>query len=823
MAYLIRLRCEGPPIDMPSSPFSARAEVPIQGEIHPPPHPISLTEMEEVNKTETDYIIHQRVMVFVVNKQKETMSRYKKYALNNGKRRLAGNVPDIFSNWKDRSYELNPHVDMNIRFGGMSLDSALDGLSSMNYPESDGRLAFCPKGAFPAVFDDRFFDNPQFGDILEWFPVDSGRHIIPGSTEYSLPIVRNLKPHQVHGLGGAGIGIHDVIHGTRAPDTGRIDEYLLSANILNQVAIAKDDAHVTATDNPDTQREFAYMAARTACKVWHLKPLGIPTGANVMTGVTTDKMPLNALWLQTGLSDTHGSTTTHLTDLLRYFGVNDNGVVVDDVIAADSTATGMHLFVRREANGGQFRLNPFLRLPMKRENNQLSQDAALFGSKTAPGFVYQAANALSKIDASQSWWISQDSPLYIRITGEWKTGPADTAGFRKIRVTPEGAGVPSDVDMTSIDFAAAEALFTRFTAAYDGPLRFDALTEVDETTVGIKGNPNTNATVYQAKINNTNAYADKVTAAKDIDQFIGDLVGQLNATKVGGDAADRFKGGGNPDSTTDDVVDALRFTVGGDANAINKALTRFCQICDGGGPGALVHSVDAAGALIFKDHWEGDAVLTEDMKKYLKDHYLKHFAGFPPSIVMAAIAQNSADHPFWIEHPATREMYEFTDHVDLDLPHMLLSNFAPSAVKIPLEIYFGVQYRTGGEPYARATDIWHPPTAAARFTLAQTFANIGLFHMHEDAPEVFKEAHVGIVSVPSSAPFQMVGTNDVMKSVMATSRDSIFTDIDSVDPIKEILKGIKPDPRRCFAVFIGQNEADPCDVTIMLRDHMPTH
>ena len=182
--------------DIGASPYPPSGEIIIQGEIHPP------KKHDDRAPDAHDYVVYNRCPVFTTAKRGQAMTHKSRHRIGAKQRRL-GAVPDIWSNFYKRGFQTDEQGE-DIRFMGVTQDGQHNGKDAMNFPESAGRLAVMVHGAVSMVVDERYLDNPCFGDYLEYIPVDSGFRI-NGTKNYGLPIIRNVKPHQITSTAG-GVG-----------------------------------------------------------------------------------------------------------------------------------------------------------------------------------------------------------------------------------------------------------------------------------------------------------------------------------------------------------------------------------------------------------------------------------------------------------------------------------------------------------------------------------------------------------------------------------------------------------------------------------------
>ena len=182
--------------DVGASPIPPSAEVIVQGQIMPPSR-----GSDKLEKPEHDYVIYNRCPVFTTKKQPGAMNHSSRH--RGAKQRRLGNVPHIWSNFYMRGQNIvNNRRDLptpgNIRFLGVSQDGQHNGKDAKAFPESAGRLAVMMQGAVSMVVDERYLENPCVGDLLEVIFEDSGLRI-KGTTEYGLPIIRNVTPTEYAG------------------------------------------------------------------------------------------------------------------------------------------------------------------------------------------------------------------------------------------------------------------------------------------------------------------------------------------------------------------------------------------------------------------------------------------------------------------------------------------------------------------------------------------------------------------------------------------------------------------------------------------------
>lgn len=186
--------------DVGASPYPASGEVMVQAQIEPPGRPVE--GGTTTAPTVDDYVVYNRCPVFTTEMEPGNMTHSKRYRMGAKQRRL-GNVPKIWSNCFGRgkgASGFDNYFDRDdigkIRFVGVAVDGQHNGKDAQAFPESAGRLAVMVQGAVSMVVDERYLDNPTFGDYLEWYPEDSGLRI-SGTKNYGLPIIRNRKPRDI--------------------------------------------------------------------------------------------------------------------------------------------------------------------------------------------------------------------------------------------------------------------------------------------------------------------------------------------------------------------------------------------------------------------------------------------------------------------------------------------------------------------------------------------------------------------------------------------------------------------------------------------------
>ena len=165
--------------DIGASPYPPSGEITIQGEIQP-----------LIKRDDYDYVVHARCPVFTHPQKKEKMTQSSRYRASAKSRRI-GTVPPIWSNFYGHQFNVN-----QVRFVGVSHDGQPNGRDAKRFPESAGRLAVTMHGAVSMVVDERYLDNPTFGDYLYFEPQDSNFRI-RGSENYGIPIIRNISPQEL--------------------------------------------------------------------------------------------------------------------------------------------------------------------------------------------------------------------------------------------------------------------------------------------------------------------------------------------------------------------------------------------------------------------------------------------------------------------------------------------------------------------------------------------------------------------------------------------------------------------------------------------------
>ena len=187
--------------DVGASPYPASGEVMVQGQIQPPGR-VEAVDVPQKPPSIDDYVVYNRCPVFTTEMEPGIMTHSKRHRVGAKQRRL-GNVPKIWSNFFGRGKGATGnrnHYDADsiekIRFVGVAVDGQHNGKDAQAFPESAGRLAVMVQGAVSMVVDERYLENPTFGDYLEWYPEDSGLRI-SGTKNYGLPIIRNRKPQDI--------------------------------------------------------------------------------------------------------------------------------------------------------------------------------------------------------------------------------------------------------------------------------------------------------------------------------------------------------------------------------------------------------------------------------------------------------------------------------------------------------------------------------------------------------------------------------------------------------------------------------------------------
>lgn len=188
--------------DVGASPYPTSGEIMVQGQIEPPARH-TVAGNPGTQPTVDDYVVYNRCPVFTTETEAGPMTHSKRHRMGAKHRRL-GNVPKIWSNFFGRGKGATGdmgHYDADkiekIRFVGVAVDGQHNGKDAHAFPESAGRLAVMVQGAVSMVLDERYLDNPTFGDYLEWYPEDSGLRI-SGTKKYGLPIIRNRKPSDIN-------------------------------------------------------------------------------------------------------------------------------------------------------------------------------------------------------------------------------------------------------------------------------------------------------------------------------------------------------------------------------------------------------------------------------------------------------------------------------------------------------------------------------------------------------------------------------------------------------------------------------------------------
>jgi hypothetical protein len=797
--------------DMPGSPHPPSAEVSIQGEIHPPPlygENGELLSDESVFPPEA-YISYNRCLFFTMKKDADqTMTKKSKYAIGNKQRRI-GNVPHIWANFFDRSYHHDDNGDIDIRCVGMGPDGQPNGADAKNFPESAGRLGIYTHGAVSPLIDPRFLENPCFGDYLEVVYADSGLRLGTGSDKFGIPIVRNVPPSKLARDGGLRIGSKAAIVGSRGRSIGNLQHTVIAYNSLVEMA-KRIDAGQFGMLSPE---DSAYLAARVGSKVWEYKAWGMPSGANPVKDAFSKDREFNTKWMTAGFyGGDADKAALGLPLMAAAFGLNGDGNFVD----ADGKDGGTQLFRRvphdvttPTAAKGANLMNPFLRLPIKAETPNVAQDASLFGNQDAPSFMAQAARVFRT--NQQNWAIKEDSPIYIRVVIDWKTR-ANTQ--HEINISKGAATWVKPAN--AIDKTAADNILNNFQTWIETgggghkkpgiPHWWDPAGTKEVKKFGLVGNENTMATIVEVRIKDEVVGGDKAAFCKD---FFKVLCEYADASKV--DAAD--------------YLGSQRISFGASSGAIKNALETFCAVCNGGGANGIIKTGDEAGKLVFGDKW--DTSFEGPQKTYLKDNFLKKFVGFPGTVVMGTINEafsKRKNTPFWTEHPAMRGVYSWAPEL-IDLKEMRLSNNTapPKVVAVPLDNYFGVQYREdkplkSGDgnfgKWAPATDAAPAvPTLDRMHSLRYTSADIG-----EDLAAANELTASGFSHKQLLA--QANGATTGAK-VNQSIRPSEFEVVDTVAEVKEQLDLIPIDPRNFIGIFMECTPDEP-EVRMMLRAYMPS-
>ena len=185
--------------DVGASPHPPVGEVHVQGEIHPPPREGpkngDIDGTENIPIVDGDYVIYNRCPVFTYPEPAGAMTHSKRHM--GAKKRRVGHVPKIFGNvYKFITGGVLPLPSQNwfdMKFMGVAQDGQHNGKDAKNFPESAGRLSVMVHGAVSMIADERYLDNPSFGDYIVVVPFDSGLRI-NGTENYGVPIFLNVKP-----------------------------------------------------------------------------------------------------------------------------------------------------------------------------------------------------------------------------------------------------------------------------------------------------------------------------------------------------------------------------------------------------------------------------------------------------------------------------------------------------------------------------------------------------------------------------------------------------------------------------------------------------
>lgn len=187
--------------DVGASPHPPVGEVHVQGEIHPFPRKapkngdidddLENIPMENIPIVDGDYVIYNRCPVFTYPEAVGAMTHSKRHM--GAKKRRVGHVPKIFGNvYKILTGGVVSDLE-KVKFMGVAQDGQHNGKDAKNFPESAGRLSVMVHGAVSMIADERYLDNPSFGDYIVVLPYDSGLRI-NGTENYGVPIVLNVKP-----------------------------------------------------------------------------------------------------------------------------------------------------------------------------------------------------------------------------------------------------------------------------------------------------------------------------------------------------------------------------------------------------------------------------------------------------------------------------------------------------------------------------------------------------------------------------------------------------------------------------------------------------
>lgn len=770
--------------DFPSSPHPPSGEVTIQGEIHPPARSdFKGDTVSEEHLADEDWIIYPRCLIFTEADKQDTMTRRSKHNMHNKQRRI-GKVPKIFANFFGRSYQMNTNGNLDIRPMGLAFEGQHNGHDARMFPVSAGRLASMIHGAASGVFDNRFLRNPCFGDYLEVLYCDSGFRPGTGSELFGIPIVRNVSPSMIHfdQRSQSTFGGKAVIAGSRGPSLQNLQRTMVAYNVLSEVAKSTD------TDNRIVDIETtAFTYFRVGAKMWDFKAWGMPVGAALANTPFDDGHDAAVKWAKAGFATTDAAQRNKM---MKWFGVGDNGQFLQHENA--ERRNGMHLFQRRANGGGgnrsMFLLNPFLRLPVKAEAPALDQDAILYGSPDAPGFLYHAAKAL-RDDPTASFLVPEDSPIYLRVLSEWKAtdGQGNEVDRNYNTGFGQGGGAAQFGEKTE---AEALAIVNAFVAA-SGIANF-AIGPGSAKEIGINGNPNTWAKIHEYEITGgigPDKSAFCVALAGAIDAYIPTAANQAEADAFG------------------------RVSFGGGADHINKGLETFCQLCNGGGPQGFIKTGDDAGRLVFGSKWDQPDVFSGDQKAYLVGTFLKKFVGFPATIVMASINSEFSRYPFWVEHPAMRATYGFIDN-SVNVQSMQLEQ-GGKTVDVPLQNYFGVQWRSVAVTMASPAwvDRWTPVVPGGGVRPTQTLARMGKFHLPAD----YDNEDIIEANKMTSAGFHL--TDAVPTGSHLSIHPNELEDVERIEEVLEQVDRIQPDPRRFIGIFLEQTPGEH-EARFLLRHSM---
>ena len=620
--------------DIGASPYPPSGEITIQGEIQP-----------LKRRDDYDYVVHARCPVFTHPQKKEKMTQSSRYRASAKSRRI-GTVPPIWSNFYGHQFNVN-----EVRFVGVSHDGQPNGRDAKRFPESAGRLAVTMHGAVSMVVDERYLDNPTFGDYLYFDPQDSNFRI-RGSENYGIPIIRNISPQELLNRSNTSYSTDDVPDDNSDSD---VESLYSDSQISNsqkkssaplpsaplQVSSSKktnksppptpsapsqDSSSTKTTKLPAPTPSAPQSSSSSAPPKKKNEPLrrydeldqifGGQTGqtstTNPNSNLTLDLDTARILSVLSKLTDTDELPSSDIYKIASMAWKNKKPWMFQDFkgfLDRYSKNKALVLFwVQRilEQNKknilfrkSEFTMNPHLFLPIDQYSNETVYSYCYLGNVQAKGFPFYIHKLLSENqqDGLRNFLIRHETPLYVRI----HTGDTDDAWEILTKI--------KELQSTSEDSLNYEYAFTNWTRV-----------QMNLNFFGLHGHTKLQKSVCEIPITlKTTNFEEKVS-----------LVGYF---------INLFK---RLDAPSKDMV-----SIGVGSDSLHKATEILCHVCEHG----PLHGKSPEGeAEAYNQKVKGS--LDKSQIKFMADTFFESIDKFDPESSMRLLENALNGKHFYFDHPA---------------------------------------------------------------------------------------------------------------------------------------------------------------------------